>query len=113
MNRAIFSLIVAAMTFVTFFPETSSAQEPQKGSGMNMPTFADIDRNEDGTITEEEFNKFRSERIAKHAQEGRKMKGLANAPSFAEIDLNGNDGIDVDEFSAHQAEHAAKRARHQ
>ncbi len=77
--------------------------------GMDMPTFADFDLDADGTITEEEFIKARSERIAKRAQEGRQMKNLANAPSFAEIDTDDNGGVSPEEFSAHQDEHKAKR----
>ncbi len=42
-----------------------------------MPAFADCDLNGDGTITEDEFTKARSERIAKRAQEGRQMKNVA------------------------------------
>jgi hypothetical protein len=109
MNRILFPLITAAMTFAIFFSTPISAQDAQKGLGMNMPAFADCDLNGDGTITEEEFTKARAERIAKRAQDGRKMKNLANAPSFDDIDVDDNGGIDVDEFAAHQAEHKAKK----
>lgn len=87
------------------------AQDVPKGTGMNMPTFADCDLNGDGTITEDEFNKARSERIAKRAKEGRQLKNLANAPSFHDIDTDDDGGVSPAEFSAHQAEHRAKRAR--
>jgi hypothetical protein len=86
----------------------SFAQDAKQGKGMNMPSFADCDLNGDGTITEEEFYKARSERIAKRAQEGHQMKNLANAPSFADIDTNDDGGVSPDEFGAHQAEHKAK-----
>ncbi len=76
---------------------------------MNMPAFADYDLNGDGTITEDEFIKARSERIAKRVQEGRQMKNLATAPSFNDIDVDDNGGIDPDEFAAHQAEHRKNR----
>ena len=76
-----------------------------------MPAFADCDLNGDGTITEDEFTKARSERIAKRAQEGRQMKNVHNAPSFDDIDVDDNGGIDADEFAAHQAEHRAKRSQ--
>ncbi len=111
MNRILFPLIAAAMTFAVFFSTPTSAQDAQTGMGMNMPAFADCDLNGDGTITEEEFAKARSERIAKRAQEGRQMKNLANAPSFDDIDADDNGGIDADEFAAHQAEHKAKRSQ--
>lgn len=108
MNKIILPLLAAAMTVAVVLSSPTSAQETQKRMGSNMPAFADFDLNGDGTITEEEFTKARSERIAKRAQEGRKMKNLANAPSFDEIDIDDNGGIDSDEFAAHQLERQAK-----
>jgi Ca2+-binding EF-hand superfamily protein len=100
------------MTVGVVLSAPASAQDVQKGMGRNMPAFADFDLNSDGKITEEEFTKARSERIAKRAQEGRQMKNLANAPSFDDIDVDDNGGIDAAEFAAHQAERKAKKSRH-
>ncbi len=111
MNRILFPLITAAMSFAIFFSMPASAQDDQKGMGMNMPAFADFDLNGDGTITEEEFTKAHAERIAQHVQDGRKMKNLANAPSFDDIDIDDNGGIDTDEFAAHQANHKAQKSQ--
>ena len=111
MNKMIFPLLAATMTVAVILSSPTSAQGSQSGKGMSMPTFADYDLNGDGTITEEEFTKARSERIAKRAQEGRKMKNLANAPSFDDIDVDDNGGIDPDEFAAHQAEQKVKRSQ--
>ena len=105
MKKVIFPLLAVAMTVAVFLSSPISAQDVQRGMGKNMPTFADCDLNGDGTITEEEFAKARSARIAKRAQEGRQMKNLANAPSFDDVDVDDNGGIDPDEFAAHQAEH--------
>ena len=109
MNRLLTPLIAAVMAVAVISSAPTSAQDAQRGLGKNMPAFAGCDLNGDGTITEEEFTKARAERIAKRAQEGRKMKKLANAPSFDDIDVDDNGGIDVDEFAVHQAEHKAKR----
>lgn len=109
MQNIIVPLIATMMTAACLMSAPTSAQEAQKGMGQDMPTFADCDLNGDGTITEEEFIKARSVRIAKRAQEGRQMKNLANAPSFDDIDTNDDGGVSPDEFSAHQAEHKAKR----
>jgi hypothetical protein len=109
MNRIIFPLLVAVMSTAVILSSPTSAQDVQKGMGRAMPTFADCDLNGDGTITEDEFIKARSERIAKRAQEGRKMKNLANAPSFQDIDTDDDSGISPDEFAVHQAEHRAKK----
>ncbi len=113
MNKILFPLLAAVMTVAVVLSAPTSAQDAQKGMGRNMPAFADCDLNGDGTITEEEFTKARSERITKRAQEGRKMKNLANAPSFDDIDVDDNGGIDADEFAAHQAEHKAKKNQRQ
>ena len=111
MKKVVFPLIFAAMTFAVVLSSPTSAQDVQKGMGKNMPAFADCDLNGDGAITEDEFTKARSERIAKRAQEGRQMKNLANAPSFDDIDVDDNGEIDADEFAAHQAEHKKKRSQ--
>ena len=111
MKRVTFALLAAAMTVTVFLSSPTSAQDVQRGMGKNMQTFADCDLNGDGTITEEEFTKARSARIAKRAQEGRQMKNLANAPSFDDIDVDDNGGIDPDEFAAHQAEHRKKMSQ--
>ena len=110
MKKLMFPLLVAAMTIGVVMSAPSSAQDGQKGMGRNMPVFADFDLNGDGAIAEEEFYKARAERIAKRAQEGHKMKNLANAPSFADIDTNDDDSVSPDEFGAHQAEHMKKKA---
>jgi len=109
MKKVTFLLLAAAMTVAIVLSSPALAQDVQRGMGKNMPTFADFDLNGDGAITEEEFAKARSARIAKRAQEGRQMKNLANAPSFDDIDIDENGGIDSDEFAAHQAEHKAKK----
>ena len=111
MNRIILPLVAAAMTVAVVLAAPASAGDGQKGMGRNMPAFEDCDLNGNGTITESEFTKARSERIAKRAQEGRQMKNLANAPSFDSIDTDDSGGIDAEEFAAHQAESRAKKSR--
>jgi len=111
MKKILFPLAAAAMTVAVVLSSPTSAQDAQRGMGMNMPAFADCDLNGDGKITEDELIKARSERIAKRAQEGRQMKNVANAPSFQDIDTNDDGSISRDEFAAHQAEHKAKRSQ--
>ena len=111
MNKIILSILAAMTTIAVVWSSPALAQDARIGMGRNMPAFADCDLNSDGTITEDEFNKARSERIAKRAQEGRKMKNLANAPSFDDIDKDDDGGISLEEFDTHQAEHRAKRTQ--
>ena len=108
MKKMIFPLMAAAMTVTVVLSSPTLAEDTQRGMGRNMPVFADCDLNDDGSITENEFLKARSERIAKRAQEGRQMKNVANAPSFQDIDTDGDGAVSRDEFAAHQAEHKAK-----
>jgi hypothetical protein len=108
MNKTNFPLMAIAMTAAVVLSSPVPAQDTQKGMGHNMPVFADFDLNGDGSITETEFLKARSERIAKRAQEGRQMKNLANAPSFQDIDTDDDGAVSQEEFAAHQAEHKAK-----
>lgn len=102
--------VVTAAAFVLTSPVSAQDKGPGmgKGKGMNMPAFTDFDLDGDGKIVSEEFYKARAERVAKHAEEGRKMKGLANAPTFEDIDTDGDGGISAEEFAAHQAEHRQK-----
>jgi Ca2+-binding EF-hand superfamily protein len=95
------SPVVAAVMTVAFVLSAPTLAE-------NMPVFSDCDLNADGGITESEFLKARSERIAKRAEEGRRMKNVANAPSFQDIDIDGDGTVNSDEFAAHQAAHRAK-----
>lgn len=112
MKNILVSIMIAVFAVAVIWSSPSLAEEAKKGKGMNMPTFADFDLNGDGKMTEDEFNQARSERIAKRAKEGRKMKNLANAPSFADIDTDADDSVSPEEFAAHQAEHHSKMHKH-
>jgi len=100
--------VLAALTATALavsFPVSAQNESPGLGKGNNMPSFADFDLDGDGKIVSDELYKARADRIAKHAQEGRKMKGLENAPAFEDIDTNSDGSISAEEFAAHQAEH--------
>jgi hypothetical protein len=109
MRKTTFAVLAAvtAAAVVLSTPVSAQNEDPGmgKGKGMNMPSFTDFDLDGDGQIVSEEFYKARAERIAKHAQEGRKMKGLANAPTFEDIDTDDDGSISDEEFAAHQDEH--------
>ena len=111
MKKTIIPLMAAAITLGVTLSSPTWAEGTQGGMGMNMPIFADCDLNDDGKITEDEFSKARSQRIAKRAKEGRQMKNLVNAPSFHDIDTDDDGAISRDEFAVHQAEHKAKRGQ--
>lgn len=75
-----------------------------KGMQRNRPTYADFDLDGDGKIPEQEFYAARSKRISERAQQGYRMKNLANAPAFSDLDTNGDGILDTEEFAAHQSQ---------
>lgn len=80
------------------------------GKNRQRPAFSDFDQDDDGAISNDEFNAFHAARIQQRSAEGRKMKNVANASRFNEIDSDEDGRIDPDEFAAHQsAERGAKR----
>jgi Ca2+-binding EF-hand superfamily protein len=76
-----------------------------RGMGRNMPTFAEFDLNQNGSLTEKEFYEARANRIKERSQQGYPMRNLANAPDFKAIDLNGDGLVDPREFDLAQTQH--------
>jgi hypothetical protein len=76
-----------------------------RGMGMNMPAFADFDRNGDGSLTKQEFYDARAQRMGERAAQGYPLRNAPNAPSFESIDRDGDGKVVPAEFAAHQAEH--------
>jgi Ca2+-binding EF-hand superfamily protein len=72
------------------------------GMGYNMPSFSDFDTNDDGKVTQEEFENTQNSRMTKRANEGKMMRNAGNAPSFSDIDTDNNGHIDKNEFKKHQ-----------
>jgi len=102
MNKILFLVLAGALALTA----------PAFAQGKpTPPSFSDIDVNGDDAISVDEFNTARAERIAKRAQQGRRMKHVADAPSFGDIDSDGDGSVSRDEFATHQAEHKAKRAQ--
>jgi len=71
-----------------------------KGSGKqgNKPVFEDYDADDNGSVSEQEFNDARAKRIAARAAEGHQMRNLSNAPTFASADTNHDHSLTADEF---------------
>jgi len=76
-----------------------------RGMGMNMPAFADFDRNGDGSLTKQEFYDARAQRMGERAAQGYPLRNAPNAPTFESIDTNGDGKVVPAEFAAHQTEH--------
>jgi len=104
-------LIVVMIFALVMLPFVAKAEsEPRHAP----PSFAEVDKDGDGFISEEELAAFRAARMAAMAEEGRKMKGAAFAPPFTDIDSNGDGRLDEAEFTARRDAHMKKmREMHQ
>lgn len=76
------------------------AQSP--GAWGGPMTFAALDLNGDGVVTEQELYQARAQRMAERAALGAPMRGAANAPSFSVFDLDGDGRMTPDEFASVQ-----------
>lgn len=105
-NRITFAaaLMTAALATPTAFAQGTSvpAQGPM--------TFAAFDRDGNGVVTEDEFNRARAERMAARAAAGGQMRGAASAPSFGDFDVNGDGQMSADEFARVQQSRMQSRS---
>ena len=70
--------------------------------------FSDFDLDDNGFISEEEFNTVRGQRMAAKTAEGKQMRGAATAPAFTDIDSDGDGQLNPEELSAAQQAHRGK-----
>jgi hypothetical protein len=77
--------------------------------GVNAQTFASIDTDGDGKITQAELDTARANRIKANTDAGKLLQNVSNAPTLSNIDTNGDGAIDANEFQAHQTAQMAQR----
>jgi len=91
------SAIMLIIGFV--FPTYAQSEKiPSRGP---IP-FAAYDKDANGLVSEEEFNKVRGERMSSRATKGRAMRGAGNAPAFSDFDNNSDGQLTRDELIAGQ-----------
>jgi len=73
-------------------------------------SFTSLDADNDGAVTEQEFNTFREQRQAAMRTSGRMGKNRAAAPAFSRIDLDGDGLISLEEFTTRQQSIRGKHA---
>lgn len=78
------------------------------GQGRNMQSYSNLDTNNDGKVTQVEFEDMQQARMTAQAEAGRMMRNVGNAPQFSDIDVNEDGNIDKDEFTKHQTKQQAK-----
>jgi Ca2+-binding EF-hand superfamily protein len=101
LSKAIMIALSASMVPITAPSEEMPARGP-------IP-FAVYDKDGNDLISEEEFYTVRGERMAKHAAEGRPMRGAADAPAFFQFDTNSDGQLTEDELVAGQQAQMQKR----
>ena len=101
-------LAIAVLFALALLPLAVKAEQPPR---HQPPAFSDFDQNGDGSVSEEEFNAFRTARHEAMAKEGRPMKGMATAPSFSDVDADGDGKLTEAELTA--AHEAHKKAMHE
>lgn len=102
------TLMLAAAVAATLGMQPALAQGTGMG-GAGPMTFAGFDLDGNGSVSEDEFNRVRAERMGSRAGAGAAMRGAANAPLFADFDLDGNGQITAEEFSRVQQSRMAGR----
>lgn len=86
----------------------SVSVQAKEGSGHGPAPFSVFDMDENGFVSEEEFNSVRQQRMAARASEGKKMRCAKYAPSFADLDTDGDGQLSPEELTAGQKQHREK-----
>ncbi len=88
------SIPLTAGVFIALVSAISAAPGPA--------LFSDFDSNGDGFLSKEEHYAGRAQRMAKMAELGGQMRGIANAPKFEQLDTDKDQQISAEEFNVHQ-----------
>ena len=100
---------VASMTA----EERTSFRASRQAQRATPPTFSDMDKDNDGKITQTELDTARADRMAERSAEGKLLRNAGNAPTLATIDTNGDGSIDATEFASHQTAQMENRSSQQ
>jgi len=100
---------VASMTT----EERTSFRASRQAQRATPPTFSDMDKDNDGKITQTEIDSARADRMAERSAEGKALRNAGNAPTLVSIDSNGDGTIDATEFSSHQTAQMESHSSHQ
>lgn len=85
------------------------ADKQQQFSNQNIPTFEERDTDNDGIITQSEFDAFKEARMLKNAEAGKQLKNAGNSPQFSDVDTNNDGKITKDEFQSSQQSHGTNQ----
>lgn len=103
-------LIITMIIAIAMLPFVAKADTSTR---KGPPAFSEFDLNQDGYVSEEEFNKVKAARMTAMAEAGKPMKGAASAPTFADVDTDGDGKATEAELTAAQQKHRnAMHAQH-
>ncbi|MEL7292172.1 MAG: hypothetical protein AAGJ78_06800 [Pseudomonadota bacterium] len=101
MNRYLVSAMLTLVVFSLPFALLAKGNGPM--SMQQPPLFSDIDLNQDGVITQQEFADFQQTKKQARQAEGRLMKNSNQSEfMFERIDANQDQVIDEQEFQSHR-----------
>ncbi|MDN3683122.1 EF-hand domain-containing protein [Vibrio tapetis subsp. quintayensis] len=92
--------LIALVTLAVATGATAANMNKGKGNNMQQPEFVQLDLNQDGQVTEDEFNQAKAERIEKRTEEGRTLRNISASKTFEAVDTNGDGVLTKDEFLA-------------
>ena len=80
---------------------------PTPAADADMPArgpipFSSFDADGNGRVSQEEFNRTRTERLQQRAQSENQYRYTGNAPAFGDLDSNADGGLSREEYQAHQ-----------
>ena len=104
MNNLSKCIATGLLTILAGSVVSTSAQAESK-SGHGPAPFSVFDMDENGFVSEAEFNSVREQRMAARASEGKKMRCAASAPAFADLDTDGDGQLSPEELTAGQKAH--------
>lgn len=105
MKRLVVPLILSCL--VVSLSANSAGWNKGPGNGRmgmsQLPTFTEIDTNQDAMVTPEEFSAFQNARQELRKSEGRLLRNSSYSDGmFERIDTNGDGIIDQQEFLSHR-----------
>ncbi len=97
--------IIVSLLMCCAYTSPQAEELPSRGP---IP-FAVYDKDDNGTISETEFNSVRGERMSQRAAEGRPMRNAGKGPAFSDFDSNGDGQLSQEELTAGQQKQMGAR----
>lgn len=98
MNRYITLSMIAVVSLGLAAGVSAAGKGRYIESRYSMPSFVQLDSNQDNMISVEEFEAFRAQRVSQRSEQGRLMRNINSTPMFEKLDINGDQMIDQSEF---------------